>query len=72
MEHLYAISIRGKMYYFVGNIPEEKYVFVEELANQLESDIPKYCKDLIDTLSSNFGIQLQHYPIEYVFRVRRK
>lgn len=72
MECLYAVSIRGKMYYFSGYIPEEKYAIVEEFANQLEDITSEYCKNLSDTLLSNLGIQLKYCPIEYIFRVRRK
>lgn len=71
MDSLYAVSFRGKMYYFIGHVPEEKYTLVEQLANQLERDVPEYCKRLINALHSDLGIELKHYPIEYVFRVKK-
>lgn len=71
MEKFYAVSIRGKMHYFCGYIPEKEYAAVEKLVNQLE-DISSECfKNLIDTLLSNYEIQLKYCPIEYIFRVRR-
>ena len=72
MDRLYAVSFRGKMCYLIGYIPEEKYTLVEELANQLASDVPEYCKCLINALHSDFGIELKHHPVEYVFRIRNK
>lgn len=72
MEHLYAISYRGSMFYLSGYIPEEKYVLVEKLANQLKSDSPEGYRNLVDELHINLGIELKLLPIEYIFRIKRK
>lgn len=74
MQHLYGVSIRGKMLYFAGSISDDKFGEVEEIANQIGCAIMEdaFCKQLVDTIRHQLGIELNHQPIDYIFRVRKK
>lgn len=74
MQHLYGVSVRGKMIYFAGSIPDDKFEEVEEIANQIDCALTEdtFCKQLVDTIRFQLGIELNHQPIEYIFRVRKK
>jgi len=53
MQHLYGVSIRGKMLYFAGSISDDKFGEVEEIANQIGCAIMEdaFCKQLVDTIN---------------------
>jgi len=74
MQHLYGVSVRGKMIYFAGSIPDDKFEEVEEIANQIDCALMEdtFCKQFVDTIRFQLGIELNHQPIEYIFRVRKK
>ena len=36
MQHLYGVSVRGKMIYFAGLIPDDKFEEVKEITNQID------------------------------------
>lgn len=48
MQHLYGVSIRGKMLYFAGSISDDKFGEVEEIANQTSSRLKIFCSPLVN------------------------
>lgn len=74
MQHLYGVSFRGKMLYFAGSISDSRFKEVEEIANQIDCTLVEddFCKQLVNAVRSKLGIELNHQPVEHIFRVRKK
>lgn len=74
MQRLYAVSISGKMIYFSGAIPENKFGEIEHIANRTDHSLATddFCKKFEATVQAELGIKLKQQPITYIFRVRRK
>lgn len=74
MQHLYGVSFRGKMLYFAGSISDDRVKEVEEIANQIDYTLEEdaFCRQLGNTIRSKLGIEFNHQPVEYIFRVRKK
>ena len=74
MQRLYAVSFNGKMSYFSGSIPEDKFEELEQLVNEIDYKLPAgdFCKQFETLVKSKAGIELNWQPIAYIFRARRK
>lgn len=74
MQHLYGVSFRGKMLYFTGSISDDEIKKVEEIVNQIDYTLEEdaFCRQLMNAIKSKLGIELNHQPVEYIFRVRKK
>ncbi len=74
MQRFYAVSFNGKMLYFSGSIPENKFEEFEHLVNEIDYKLPAgdFCKQFETLVGAKTGIELKWQPIAYIFRARRK
>lgn len=72
---LYALAIKGYMFYFIGDIPESEYPAINEIAssishNQDDIKFEEYLRCFSERVSNEIGINLTHIRIENVFRAK--
>ncbi|MBS6627791.1 MAG: hypothetical protein KH282_01825 [Clostridiales bacterium] len=74
MQRLYGVSVKGKMLYFAGLIPDNKFNEVEKIANQIDATLMEddFCEQLVNMIRHKLGVELNYQPVEYIFRVRKK
>ncbi len=70
---LYALSIKGVMLYFVGNIDKSLYNDIDNVAKKIElfdydPDFIKYSKIFTSQIFNLFHIKLKRVDVSYVFR----
>lgn len=71
MDNLYALVIRGKMYYCLGTIKYSCLEPVNLLAKQMKVKFPNNenpCEDFCLLVKKKYGIVLTPINISYVFR----
>ena len=77
---LYNLVIRGRTIRLEGNIPEELFSQVEEIANSIEfvtgfpldSDYERFVQRFIEEVQKTLNIELKRKNIAGIFRVRDK
>ena len=72
MKELYALSFRGRMMYFSGQVPEELYDQIEQMANTVDKALSfdDFCKVFSKRVLSELNIELIKFPVAHIFRVR--
>lgn len=72
---MYALAIKGRMFYFLGEIAEDKYSAVDKIANSIVHDdtdtsFEKYLHDFTEKVFKELNITLVQIKVDYVFRNR--
>lgn len=73
MKSLYAILVRGSMFYVEGNISPENCTRIELIANEFKSsqtDCKMLCQEFIDLVKQLLDITLIQNPVQFVFRIK--
>lgn len=73
MKSIYAIWVKGSMFYVAGNISSEECLKLESLAKNFKSsstDSQEICKSFIESASSFFGINLTPLVLQNIFRIK--
>ena len=72
MKELYALSYRGRMMYFSGEVPEELYDLIEQMGNTIDKTLSfeDFCKVFSKRVLSELNIELIRCPVTHIFRVR--
>lgn len=71
MKNLYALVVNGRMFYFIGMIDESKFDLIDNIAkkiNFVSSDYDHGCKEFIEVVKNEFGIDISQINITYIFR----
>ena len=72
MKKLYALSFRGKMVYFLGDVGEEWYDQIEQIGNAIDRTmtLEAFCVVFSQKVLSELNIELIKCPVTHIFRIR--